>query len=132
MPLNTDIAFTLGKGMILKGNDVTIAEQFECLVQEIKIESITAQGDLWYDHEYGWGLQDFIHGVIDDMRKLEISHRVKTKMSRREEVVKESIKVYVEEKVDAICIHVQFTAYETDYELEIVMDRVKAEVNIVG
>jgi len=126
--LNDDIGYEVGKGIIIKNGDCIIVTELDALLQAIKIESLTMEGDLWYDQEYGWGLQDFIHRNIDEMLELEIYQRVKEKLSNQEEIDQDSIEVKLSEGNDIIVIHIKFTALDQGVNLEIILDRVKVEV----
>ncbi|WP_069997813.1 hypothetical protein [Cellulosilyticum sp. I15G10I2] len=130
--LNDDIGYELGQGIIIKDNDCIIATDLMALLQSIKIESLTMEGDLWYDQTYGWGLQDFIHRNIDEMLEAEIYQRVKDKLAKREEVDKDSTVVSLSQGNDNTIVHIRFKALDQEVNMEISLDRVKVEVRLGG
>lgn len=130
--LNDDIGYEVGQGIIIKNKDCIIVTGLQALLQAIKIEALTMEGDLWYDPTYGWGLQDFIQRNIDEMLKLEIYQRVKDKLSNREEIDQDTITVQVTEGNDFVIIHIQFTALDEEVSLDLLLDRVRIEVRLSG
>lgn len=127
-----DIGYEVGEGMFIRDKDCIVVTGLAALLQAIKIEAITMEGDLWYDPTYGWGLQDFIHRNLDEMLELEIYQRVKDKLSNREEVDKDSIVVSLSEGIDSIIIHLRFIALDQEITIDITLDRVKVEVRLGG
>lgn len=130
--LNDDIGYELGQGIIIKDNDTIIATDLMALLQSIKIESLTMEGDLWYDPTYGWGLQDFIQRDIDEMLEAEIYQRIKDKLAKRDEVDKDSTVVSLSQGNDNIIVHIRFKALDQEVNMEISLDRVKVEVRLGG
>lgn len=130
--LNDDIGYELGQGIIIKDNDTIIATDLMALLQSIKIESLTMEGDLWYDPTYGWGLQDFIQRYIDEMLEAEIYQRIKDKLAKRDEVDKDSTVVSLSQGNDNIIVHIRFKALDQEVNMEISLDRVKVEVRLGG
>ena len=69
----------------------------------------------------------------DDLLRLEIAQRVKTKLSRRTEIDSETIVVNLGFSEDKISVKVafKFDGDSKEYSLDIELDRVKVEVVIV-
>lgn len=59
--------------------DAPVVEGLEEFLQEIRLESMTQEGDLFYDSEYGWSLLDFIQRDDSELTRLEIQDRIRRK-----------------------------------------------------
>lgn len=77
-------------------------------MQDICMEAITPTGGLFYDLDYGWGLVDFAQRTLDDLLLLEISQRVRLKLSTREEVEPSSIVVLANPIESNIMVRIEF------------------------
>lgn len=113
--------------------DAPLASEKDCIFQDIQLEALTQEGELFYDESWGWSLLDFLQSQDDELTRIEIEQRVKTKLSKRPEVNVESIEVNVEFNGSAIIIHTTFSFIDDSkvYELTVGLDRVKVEVVIV-
>ncbi|MEF2965676.1 DUF2634 domain-containing protein [Paenibacillus sp. M1] len=105
----------------------------DCFFQDIRLEAMTQEGELFYDETWGWSLLDFIQSTDDELTRLEIAQRVQLKLSRREEINSETIAANVQFADDKIGVQVSFKFQGDDlqYQLDIELDRVKVEVKIV-
>lgn len=114
------------------GDFLKTAGKWECLMQEIQLEALTQEGDLWYDEGFGWSLMDFIHAEADELVELEIKQRVLDKLSWYEEVDISSIKVSLKtgETKWGISILFQFKGESEKQGINIALDRINAEVVI--
>lgn len=129
----TDILIdNYGEPVSAANKDVLLVSDDNELLQDIKIESKTAEGDCFYDSEYGWSLLDFIQAEIDDLTILEIQQRIKDKLKKHTEINQQTVnvKVAIAEKLDIIEIKLRFKTItsDTEYELDIKLDRINAEV----
>ena len=57
--------------------DAPLTDDVEGLLQTIRTESITQEGELFYDTDFGWSLLDFIHAQETDLAKIEIEEACK-------------------------------------------------------
>lgn len=117
--------------IVLSGDFELTGEQAG-LIQIVKLEAATQEGELFYDKNYGWSLYDFIHVNHDELVKVEIYQRCKTKMSKYEFVNQESTDINITFLDDSINIAVGFKLlnYDEYYNLTInILDRVEIEVS---
>ena len=47
--------------------DAPLTDDEEGLLQTIRTESMTQEGELFYDEEFGWSLLDYIHAQESDL-----------------------------------------------------------------
>ena len=71
-----------------ENGDFKILSDDECWRQDIMLETVTAEGELFYEdatgnERYGFGLTDFIHAEKNDFLEMEIGQRVKAKIDKR-------------------------------------------------
>ena len=123
-----DIKFDFNNSIIIKNNDVIKIEDNEQILQNIKIEMLTNEGDVFYDLEFGYSLYDFLHREINEMLIYEIRHRIVTKLSRRPYVHSSSINIETIQKVDKLIFNISFYINEYFSEITLLLDRVKVEV----
>lgn len=123
-----DIKFDFSNSIIIKNNDVIKIENNEEIIQNIKIEMITNEGDLFYDIEFGYSLYDFLHRKIDEMLLNEIKQRIIVKLSRRSYIDSNSINIEVKQKSDKLIFNISFYINEYFSEITLLLDRVKVEV----
>lgn len=110
--------------------DAPIVSGIECLIQDIKLEALTQEGELFYDLEYGWSLLDFIQRDDDDLTRLEIKERVRSKLEKRSEIDVESVQTYIEFNNDTLRLRVSFSLLDDSqtYEVDIELSRINVEV----
>lgn len=124
-----DIKFDFKNSIEIKKDDVILLDELEEILQNIKIEIVTNESDLFYNEEFGFSLSDFLHREINDMLLLEIRQRIITKFSKREYIDVESITVEFQIKEEKIFITVKFLVKENyDSEINILLDRTVVEV----
>ncbi len=112
------------------GGDAPITSGEEGMLQTIKTESITQEGELFYDEEFGWSLLDYIHVQESELVKIEIESRIKKKLSKYEDIISDSVKIEQIWKNDILNITVRFKLENgTEHMLTASLNRV--EVNIV-
>ena len=101
------------------------------LLQDIRLEAVTKEGDLWYDPEYGWGLQDFCHSPADALTLAELRQRVSNKLARRTQLDISSIRVEEQlegSEITGVKVAFRLADDATDYELLLSIGRVQVEV----
>lgn len=109
--------------------DAPIVSGIDCLVQDIKLESLTQEGELFYNLEYGWSLLDFIQRDDDDLTRLEIKDRVRNKLEKRVEIYIESVRTEIEFNEDALGLEVSFRLNSGDaVKIDVALSRVGVEV----
>ncbi|MBG9567434.1 DUF2634 domain-containing protein [Brevibacillus agri] len=113
--------------------DALLVSGLECFLQDIRIEALTQEGEVFYDETWGWSLLDFMQSQDDELLRLEIEQRVRTKLARREEIDLESIQTTIEFLEDVIAIRSSFRFVDSDQtvQLDVELDRVKVEVRLV-
>lgn len=110
--------------------DAPVVEGLEEFLQEIRLESMTQEGDLFYDPEYGWSLLDFIQRDDSELTRLEIQDRIRRKMARHPEVDVSSLRIETEFLEDVLNIGILFKRMDTQktYRMDLALDRVQVEV----
>lgn len=123
-----DISILLGSEIEINNKDVSVISDNNELIQNIKIEALTMEGDVWYNLEFGWSLYEFLHRPIDEMLKLEIKQRIITKLSRRDEIEKSSIEIDISNIDDGLLIKINFMILGQSVDLTLSLDRLNIEV----
>lgn len=110
--------------------DAPLCRENEEFIQSIKLESMTQEGDLFYDLEYGWSLLDFLHSTNNELTKVAIQERIRGKMANRPEIDISSLQVDVNFMKDMIYTDILFRKKNADntYLLKVALDRVRVEV----
>ena len=110
--------------------DAPLCSELDSLYQNIVLEALTQPGDLFYDVEWGWGLYEFIQSEFDELTRLEITQRVRSKLGRREVILPESIAVTLDLQNDNLIVRTSFQFAEENEprQLNIVVDSVSVEV----
>ena len=102
----------------------------DMILQDIRTEAVTQEGELFYDTGYGWSLLDFQHAVWDELTAVEVSNRIRTKLGNRDEVNGETIKVEVQQLDGAVLLRIKFrfVGSSVDQNLDVSLDRIQVEV----
>lgn len=110
--------------------DAPVADGLEEFLQGIRLESMTQEGDLFYDPEYGWSLLDFIQRDGDELTILEIQERVRSRLSRHPEVDSSSIQTTVLFTDDTLQLTILFKRVDSDktWLMSLELERVRVEV----
>lgn len=110
--------------------DAPLCSELDSLYQNIVLEALTQPGDLFYDVEWGWGLYEFIQSEFDELTRLEITQRVRSKLGLREVILPESIAVTLDLQNDNLIARTSFQFAEENEprQLNIVVDSVSVEV----
>ncbi len=113
--------------------DAPLVSDLDAFLQDVRLESITQEGELFYDKAYGWSLMDFLQGSDDAFKILEIKERVKSKLAARQEIDTESISVEVTFEKDLLFIHAYFQIYglDTVHRIAVSLNRVQVEVTML-
>lgn len=110
--------------------DAPLCSNLECLYQNILLEALTHPGDLFYDLEFGWGLQDFIQSEDAELNRLEITQRAHSKLLKREVILPKTIEISVSFEDDGIRLFCsfRFAGEEEARALNVVIGAVSVEV----
>ncbi len=110
--------------------DAPLVSDLDAFLQDIRLESITQEGELFYDLTYGWSLMDFLQRSDDEFTNLEIKERVRSKLSNREEIDPESISVDIAFKEDFLMVQVYFRlkGSEVTQSIAVSLERIQVEV----
>ncbi len=86
---NTDIMLDdNGQPVPNKDGDFATVSGAGCWMQDLRLETATEEGELFYEDEdgneaYGFGLADFVHAENDNFTQKEIEQRVSGKLAKR-------------------------------------------------
>lgn len=111
-------------GALASGGE-SLAKGIDSLLQDIRLEALTTEGECFYDRDYGWSLSDYLHKDFGELEELGIKNQVTQKLKRREEIDPYSILVDVARiQDDTIKIHVEFKIVNEDvsYQMDLSMD----------
>lgn len=121
-----------GQPVIGSDGDFELISDEKCFRQDLKNEILTEQAELFYEDEdeddsYGFGLLEFKNETYSEFLALEIGHRIKDKLKKREEIDPASISTELIQDGDKIKITIHFKLKETDeeYDAEISENRVE-------
>lgn len=110
--------------------DAPVASDLEEFLQGIRLESMTQEGDLFYDPDYGWSLLDFIQRDDDEFTRIEIQERVRSKMAKHPEVDGSSVQTQARFSDDTLQVDILFKRLDSSdiYLMSVALDRVRMEV----
>lgn len=111
--------------------DAPVITDTDCFLQDIKLEAMTQEGELFYDKEYGWSLLDFLQRNEDELTRLEIKERIRSKLLRRKQIDSERIKTEVYFGEDTLTVITQFGIYGTEKKFRIETDLSRVSVEVV-
>lgn len=86
---NTDIRLDAkGQPVPDRNGDFATVSDDECWEQDLRLETATEEGELFYEDEdgdesYGFGMLDFAHAENDEFTQTEIMQRVRGKLAKR-------------------------------------------------
>lgn len=110
--------------------DAPLCSQQECFMQSLALEALTQPGDVFYDPEYGWGLQDFIQSEDDELVRLEITQRAQDGLEKHEGINQDSVELNVTFAAGVFRLLCSFS-FENEEEprhLDVQIDSVSVEV----
>ena len=110
--------------------DAPLAYGFDCIMQDIRLEAVSQEGELFYDEEWGWSLVDFIQSEDDDLTMIEIQEQIREKLEKREVIDTESIATEVIFSDDTLKIYVTFKFINDSetYSISVSVDSINVEV----
>lgn len=109
--------------------DAPVTGETEGLLQTIKIEAMTQEGELFYDADFGWSLMDFIQAQDTELTRIEIEARIRQKLEKYEEIVADSITILQKWSPDALTVSVRFLLTDgTGQGIVVSLDRVEVTV----
>lgn len=109
--------------------DAPLTDDVEGLLQTIRTESITQEGEVFYDTDFGWSLLDFIHAQETDLAKIEIEGRIKRKLAKYDEIVSDTVEIQQAWERGGLYITVSFELYDgTAHKIETNLNRIGVEI----
>lgn len=113
---DTDIMMDLtGQPVTLATGAEALVTGLDCLLQDVRNEAVTAEGECFYDASYGWSLLDFSHREYDELEKIRLQNRIKEKLAKRHEINQRSISITItQHQDDVISIHLEFKIKNSD------------------
>ena len=109
--------------------DAPITDDESGFIQTLQIEALTQEGELFYDEDFGWSLLDFIHQQDNELTRIEISSRIRRKLTVHEEIVPDSVGISQEWTDDLLNIYIKFQLISgTQQSLTLSLNRVQVEV----
>ena len=102
--------------------DAPVVTDRDCILQDIRLESLTQEGELFYDRDYGWSLLDFIQADDSELIRTAIDTRIRKKLSRRDYIDTTSIKTQITFSEETLTVRVtfRFIANEQTYSLSLI------------
>lgn len=88
--------------------DAVLISGDACFMQSLRVEAASAEGDLWYDPDWGWSLLRFSGRLQDELAELEIEQHIRLKLRQHTEIDVEGIVVSSIWADDAIAVKVLF------------------------
>jgi len=133
---NTDILVDQnGQPVVTDTGEVMLVKDLDCWLQDIYLEAVTEERELFYEDEqgkycYGFGLLDFQHREYTDFTKIEIQQRIKNKLSKRSYIDERSITIKVQFDGEVYRIFVSFKCNDLseDYNMTIQINKVEVTV----
>lgn len=110
--------------------DAPTVSGVECILQDIKLEAVTQEKEIFYDENYGWSLLDFIQAEDNALTRTEIEQRIKSKLSNRDYIDSDSIEILIVFTDITLTISIAFKFINDDetYTVDLVLNRIKVEV----
>ncbi len=109
--------------------DAPVTDDVEGLLQTIRTESITQEGELFYDTDFGWSLLDFMQSQETDLAKIEIESRIKKKLAKYDEIMSDTVEIQQEWKNSVLYIMVSFKLNDgTGHKIETSLNRIGVEI----
>lgn len=88
--------------------DTPLTDDLEGLLQTIRTEAITQEGELFYAPDFGWSLLDFLHAQESDLVKIEIDSRIRKKIAKYDEIIAGTVEIQQVWSSDMLNIAVTF------------------------
>ena len=111
--------------------DAPVTDDESGFLQTLQIEALTQEGELFYDEDFGWSLLDFIHQPDNELTKIEISSRIRRKLTAHEEIIPDSVEISQKWTSDLLNIYIKFQLISgTQQSLTLSLNRVQVEVTV--
>ena len=111
--------------------DAPVTDDEAGFLQTLQIEALTQEGELFYDEDFGWSLLDFIHQQDNELTRIEISGRIRRKLTAHEEIVPDSVEISQEWTDDLLNIYIKFQLISgTQQSLTLSLNLVQVEVTV--
>lgn len=126
-----DIMLDENMGLVAAATgDVPLAGNENSLLQELRMEAQTQQGELFYDETFGWSLLDFVQAEDSALVRTEITARIQSGLSRYTQIDPESVEVLMLRKEENLYIQVRFRLFTTKEQqrINVTLNRVRIEV----
>ena len=132
---NTDIKLDEnGQPVVDENGDFDLVSGDDCWKQDIRLEGMTGEGELFYedadgDDAYGFGMMDFVQAENDEFTQTEIKQRVNGKLAKREylDQMKTIQKISFENGVYTDEITIQKQNENDEYNMELTTNEVEVE-----
>lgn len=130
--MNVDICINDSYVPALSANgDFSLIADNDCLFQELCVEAVSVEGDLWYDLEWGWSLIDFLNAQQDELTLLEIEQRCRQKLKSYDEIAVESILVSVEWSAESTDVSIAFRFIDETEQRNLNIQIGKTEIEVI-
>lgn len=111
--------------------DAPVTDDESGFLQTLQIEALTQEGELFYDEDFGWSLLDFIHQPDNELTRIEISSRIRRKLTAHEEIIPDSVEISQKWTSDLLNIYIKFQLISgTQQSLTLSLNRVQVEVTV--
>ena len=111
--------------------DAPVTDDESGFLQTLQIEALTQEGELFYDEDFGWSLLDFIHQPDNELTRIEISSRIRRKLTAHEEIIPNSVEISQKWTSDLLNIYIKFQLISgTQQSLTLSLNRVQVEVTV--
>lgn len=121
--------------IINMAGELDLVHGMECWLQDIRLEAMTEQAELFYEddqgkYSYGFGLLDFQQKEYTDFIKIEIQQRVKNKLSKRRYIDERTISTVIYYHDGIYKLHITFKRNDVreEYNLNIEINKVEVIV----
>lgn len=109
--------------------DTPLTDDLEGLLQTIRTEAITQEGELFYDLDFGWSLLDFLHAQESNLVKIEIDSRIKKKLAKYEEIIAGTVEIHQVWSDETLNIAVTFKISDgSEHTIETNLNRIEVDV----
>lgn len=111
--------------------DAPVTDDESGFLQTLQIEALTQEGELFYDEDFGWSLLDFIHQPDNELTRIEISSRIRRKLTAHEEIIPDSVEISQKWTSDLLNVYIKFQLISgTQQSLTLSLNRVQVEVTV--
>lgn len=109
--------------------DTPLTDDLEGLLQTIRTEAITQEGELFYAPDFGWSLLDFLHAQESDLVKIEIDSRIRKKIAKYDEIIAGTVEIQQVWSSDMLNIAVTFKISDgSEHTIGTSLNRIEVDV----